>query len=154
MDTSEIIKAFGEKIGMELKPDADGSCAFEVDGHLVMISILHELDAIALVGDLGEPPPERLDALYKAMLEANHLFAGTGGATISRDPATGRFALCRVLPCRMLDADSFYAEAERFVSTLASWSRIVRDFRAAPPSAEGPSDGTDSLVGMSGFLAV
>ena len=40
---------------------------------VVSIHDLRELSAVALVGDLGEPPPERLEALYKAMMEANYL---------------------------------------------------------------------------------
>ncbi len=153
MDSVEIIKAFGEKVGVGFEPGADGSCAFEADGLLVTISDLREIDSLALVGDLGEPPPERLDALYKVLLEANHLFGGTGGATISCDPETGRLALCRVLPCGMLDGDSFYAEAECFVSTLENWAKIIRDFRAAPPvddSAPAPMPGGQD----SGFIAV
>ena len=45
-------------------------------------------DGLAVVGAavIGEPPPERLEGLYKTILSANHLFAGTGGATrASRD---------------------------------------------------------------------
>jgi hypothetical protein len=138
MDSLEIIKAFGEKVGIGFDPGSDGSCAFEVDGLLVTISDLREIDAIALVGDLGEPPPERLDALYKVLLEANHLFGGTCGATISRDPKTGRFALCRVMPCVIADGDFFYAEVERFASTLETWVKIIRDFRDAPPDGAPP----------------
>jgi len=154
METTEIIKAFGERIGVAFNPDDDGTCAFEVDGLLVTISDLRVLDAVALVGDLGEPPPERLDALYKAMLEANHLFGGTGGATISFDPETGRFALCRVLPCRILDIDSFYNEAERFVSTLERWVKIVHDFRAAPPPEDNLDPPPMPIDHASGFIAV
>ena len=153
MDSLEIIKALGERVGIGFDPGSDGSCAFEADGLLVTISDLREIDSIALVGDLGEPPPERLDALYKTLLEANHLFGGTVGATVSCDPETGRLALCRVLPCRMLDGDSFYAEAERFVSTLENWAKIIREFRAAPPvgdSAPAPMPGGHD----SGFIAV
>lgn len=153
MDATEIIKSFGEKVGIGFESDADGSCAFEADGLLVTISDLRELDAIALVGDLGEPPPERLDALYKTMMEANHLFGGTGGATLSLDPATGCFALCRVLQCKALDGDIFYAEAERFVSALESWAKIIDNFRAKP-SAEDSSADAFPPVGAPGFIAV
>ena len=152
MEASEIIKAFCEKIGVGFEPDADGSVTLDVDGATVIISDLREINAVALVGDLGEPPPERLDALYKLMLEANHLFGGTAGATISCNPKTGHFALCRVMPCAVLDGDSFYAEAERFVSTLESWSKIVRDFRDAPPADDSPMMTPDA--GSSGFITV
>lgn len=45
--------------------------------------------------DLGEVPPESREALYKTLLEANDLFAGTLGATLSLNPANGRVRLQR-----------------------------------------------------------
>ena len=152
MEASEIIKAFCEKVGVGFEPDADGSVTLDVDGATVIINDLREINAVALVGDLGEPQPERLDALYKLMLEANHLFGGTAGATISCNPKTGHFALCRVLPCVALDGDFFFAEAERFVSTLESWTKIVREFRDAPPTDDSPMMASDA--GSSGFITV
>ena len=134
MDASELIQSFSKRIGIET--DADGVCAFEADGLAVSIHGLRDLDAVALIGDLGDPPPERLEGLYQAMLEANHLFGGTGGATISRDPATGRFALCRALPSASQTPDGFYAEVERFVSTMETWSKFIADFRRAPSSGD------------------
>ena len=151
MEARDIIKSFCEKAGIGLEPDADGSCSFEADGFLVTINDLHELDAVALVGDLGEPPPERLDALYKTMLEANHLFGGTGGATISLDPKTGHFALCRVLQCKALDDDAFYAEAERFVSSVETWTKLIVNFRDTSP-ADNKVEETSPAV--TGFIAV
>ena len=154
MEASEIIKTFCERTGIGYEPDADGSCAFEADGLPVTISNLRELDAIALVGDLGEPPPERLEALYRMMLEANHLFGGTGGATISLDSEKGRFSLCRTLPCKAIDADSFYDVAERFVSTLEVWTKLIRDFREAPPAEGETSAAISGGIAPGGFIAV
>ena len=152
MEASEVIKTFCERVGIAFEPDDDGTVSLEVDGSVVTINDLREIDAIVIVGDLGEPPPERLEALYKVMLEANYLFGGTCGATISRDPKTGRFALCRVMPCVIADGDFFYAEVERFASTLETWVKIIRDFRDAPPDDDPPMSMPSG--GTSGFLAV
>ena len=143
MEAAELITALGSNLGIELKLDADGACSFGADDMIITINHLEQLDALVLSGDLGEPPPERLEALYKAMLGANHLFAGTGGATLSRDPETGHFAICRALPCVTLDADSFYAQVERFVSTVEAWTKLVANFRAAAP--EVPPNETQGL---------
>ena len=151
MEARDIIRSFCEKVGIGLEPDADGSCSFDADGLLVTINDLHELDAVALIGDLGEPPPERLDDLYKIMLEANHLFGGTGGATISLDQKTGHFALCRVLQCKALDDDAFYAETERFVSSLEVWTKIIGNFRDSSPADNKVEEASPDV---SGFIAV
>ena len=50
---------------------------------------LRELDTIALIGDLGEPPPERLEVLYKTMLQANHLFGRAGRPRFRLPPRQG-----------------------------------------------------------------
>ena len=156
MDTQELISRFGEKIGISLSLE-DGACAFEADGSLITVNDLPEIGAIALSGDLGEPPPERLEALYRTLLEANHLFRETAGATISLDPDAGRFALCKSLPAALLDQDSFFGEVERFVNAVESWSRLIRDFRSAAAEAAA-NDGEDAAsapaLGSGGFLSV
>ena len=154
METSAIIRSFCEKVGIGYEPDADGTCSFDADGLLVTISDLRERNVVALVGDLGEPPPERLEDLYKTMLEANHLFCGTGGATISLDAETGRFALCRILPSVALDVNSFYAEAERFVSTLETWSKIISEYRGTGNGERGTGGGERDDFPLSGFMQV
>lgn len=151
MDASEIIKAFGTKLGIGLEFDADNVCSFEADGLSVTIHNLREIDMIAITGDLGDPPPWDLEELYRAMLEANYLFKDTSGATLSFNPESGRFALCRALPCRALDGDSFFSETERFVSTLEMWARIIRDYRGGTAKDVGE---TFPIPGTEGFLRV
>lgn len=153
MDSHELIGALGAKLGLDLALE-DGACALEADGFRVTIHDLPELEAIALVGDAGEPPPERLEGLYRAMLESNHLFRDTAGATLSVDPATGRVSLCRMVPCRLLDGDGFVAVAEQFVNTLEVWARIVREYRdvAAAATAAGPEEAPpDGAFGAAGI---
>ena len=143
MEATELITVLGSTLGIELKLDAEGVCSFSADETAITINHLEQLDVLVLSGDLGEAPPERLEALYQAMLEANHLFAGTGGATLSRDPESGHFAICRALPCSALDAESCYAQVEQFVSTVEAWTKLVANFRAAV--SEVPSNEVQDL---------
>ena len=136
METIELMKDLGDRLGIALELDADGVCAFEADDLAISIHDLPELGAIALIGDLGEPPPERLEGLYAVLLEANHLFHDTGGATLSRDPETKRLALCRAIQGATLSPDGFYDAVERFVSATQVWAKVIRDYRDAPPSSD------------------
>jgi len=121
----------------------------------VAIVSMIAMTTCALTGDVGEPPPERLEGLYKTLLGANHLFGGTAGATISLDPDNGRIALCRALPLATLDGDKFYAEVERFVNTAETWAKVVSDYRGA--AAEAPDEGAAEerpAFGAGGFMQV
>ena len=136
METQELVKALGEAIGIELSLDADGAASFEADGLVVTINDLPEIGALVLVGDLGDPPPVNLEELYKAMLESQYLFRDTGGATLSRNPENGHFALCRPLAAKALAAESFLESVSRFISTLQTWADVVRNYRGGEISRD------------------
>ena len=129
MDSVEIIKAFGKKLGMELELDNANSCSFQADDIIVSITALPEIDQIAISGDLGTPPAEKLEHLYKIMLEANYAYSSTFGATLSLNAETEHFELFKVLQCRNLDEEAFYKEMETFISVCETWHKVVRNYR-------------------------
>jgi hypothetical protein len=152
MTFEELISGLGSKIGVELTSD-DGSCVINVDDMVVTLMSLPDSDRLAVYGEIGDPPPEGLEQLLSAMLEANHLFAGTAGATISRDHETGRFHLCRQEPLATLDADSLAALVESFVNTLEIWRKAIASYRpTAKSAAEGADEGPQ--LGANGFFRV
>ena len=152
MTFEELISGLGSKIGVELTSD-DGSCVINVDDMVVTLMSLPDSDRLAVYGEIGDPPPEGLEQLLSAMLEANHLFAGTAGATISRDHETGRFHLCRQEPLAILDADSLAALVESFVNTLEIWRKAIASYRpVAKSAAEGADEGPQ--LGANGFFRV
>ena len=140
MESSEIIKQFSEKIGITIEPSDDGVYMFEVDETIVTFHVIPEMDMIILTGDIGEPPPEKLENLYKAMLEAQYLFKATFGATISLNEENNRFTLCKALPCKLLDGDSFFNETEQFINTLEVWVNLVKNYRDVASKAEDISE--------------
>ena len=152
MTFEELISGLGSKIGVELTSD-DGECVINVDDMVVTLMSLPDSDRLAVHGEIGDPPPEGLEQLLSAMLEANHLFAGTAGATISRDHETGRFHLCRHEPLAILDADSLAALVESFVNTLEIWRKAIASYR---PVAKSVSEGSDAgpQFGATGFVQV
>ena len=142
MDSQELLEALSETIGVELAFDEEGMAAFSADGMSVILHNLPEVEGIALEGDLGMPPPEDPMGLYKTVLESQHLFRDTVGATISIDPSTGRFALCRVLRTQLLDKDSFIEAVGQFLSTQEIWSKVVQNYR---------EDAATTVPDMTGF---
>ncbi len=68
----------------------------------------------------------------------------------------GRIVLCRLLPLATLDADRLYAEVERFVNTVATWAKVVADYRgaAAEVPGEGSAEEIPATFGAGGFMQV
>ena len=117
MDATEIIRSFCGKIGIAYEPDKFGSCVFEADGLRVAITDVREIDSIGLVGDLGEPPPERLERLFRMI-------------------------------------DSLYAEIERFVCTLETWTKVIGDYRGVLDSVGQVDDGGRAGLASPGLISV
>ena len=153
MTFEELIAAFGAKIGVALVADNE-SCVVGVDDMTVTFLHLDEADKISIYGEIGETPQDGIEELLSTMLEANHLFAGTAGATLSRDKKTGRFCLCRVEPLALLDADSFARVMESFVNTLAVWRSIVANYRPDESGAAAPAADPPPSTSFGGFLQV
>ena len=135
----DIVAVLEHAFRLELKVVQD-TTVFEVaseDGGTkvqVLVQDANECSLVLLLADLGEPPPEGGERLYRTMLEANNLFSGTTGATLALDAVTGRFRLQKYE-----SPDEFANDAEAklmtFVETALFWSRAIADFR---PPDEGP----------------
>ena len=158
MTFEDLMAAFAEKLGIEGLVREDGVCAVEIDGMVVSIVHIDQADAIVLHGTVGDAPPEAEGRFAELLLRANHLFDGTEGATFSQDAVTKRYALQRLLPLAILDADSLATELERFANALERWKKLLEDYRpavgdgeAAAPRASG--GGPAPLFG-NGFMNV
>ena len=90
-----------------------------------------------LSADLGELPPFGGETLFRTMLEANNLFAGTAGATLALDAAAGRFRLQKYESPDEF-ANDVEGELESFIETALVWSRAIADYRPADGEAGTP----------------
>lgn len=160
MELSELLSALGQHIGLDLTLDEAGSCALSIDEMNVMIQDVSEAYAVGFWGKIGAPPPQWQKQLYEMMLDANHLFRATAGATISRDPESGDFYLCRLLDVRCLDVENFISALEKFVNTLEAWQKVLADYRPVAEALEtssaesgGASEPPQSMMGA-GFIQI
>lgn len=153
MEFNELIKGLGEKLGLELPPQ-DDMCVLGIDDMQVTLQALNEVDLLSTYGEIGEPPPQGLEQLLTAMLNANHLFQGTAGATISRDPESGKFYLCHCETLSMMTVERLMESLEKFVNVLETWRKLVEDYRPSETTAEGSSDMEPPPFGGNGFMAV
>ena len=137
MTFRELIDSLAEKVGLKdgIELDEENRCLVEFDGMGVVIQGDDDLRMLSLLSPLGEPPPERLEVLYRALLEANHLFGGTFGATLSIDPSRGWVYLCKNLSYAALDGEGLAGELENFMNTVERWCAYVKNFRASADAA-------------------
>jgi len=130
---TDLIEAFAAEVGL----DAQALLASQevvIDG--LAIGLAYEggdqfADFIYFV-DLGAPPEHRKHEAYEMMLQANYLWAGTGGATLGVQPDTGHVILAGRLELEGMTAQSLAALLDVFVDTATFWKSYLADGVAAP----------------------
>ena len=151
MEFSDLIRRFAERFGIDVPEIVDDAAAFDADGmpFLVMrVADEGESEYLVIAADLGEPPPERMEKLYEALLDAGHAFAGAGGGVFARNPADGHIWLQLREAYASIDVESAIAKVKALGEAAVNWRDIIREYRegASIPGAQMsgglPYDGT------------
>ena len=131
MDYNELIESFASSLGLEGVETDGGAAAFEIDG--MKVDIFHDEAAgtVMVYGEIGQPPSDDDRSFGPAMLKANHLFGGTGGATLCQDPETGEYAIFQAFPLSGLDAESLAGHVARIVDKTEHRRNILNAFQVA-----------------------
>ena len=139
---NELIKGLAEKMGVgsEIEIDDEQRCLLEFDDMGVVIQGVDAAEAVVLLSPIGMPPPENPAQLYRALLEANYLFQGTSGATLSVEPERGGVNLCRQLDARMLDVEGLMQALDAFLNTLAAWKTFIDGYRPDKTPDSAPAE--------------
>lgn len=154
MAFKDVVAVIEQELGTELAVVQD-TTVFEVAGGnggprvRILVQDEAERNLVLLSADLGEPPPEGRERLFRTMLEANNLFSGTAGATLALDAATGSCRLQRFLPPDAL-ANDVQGQFVPFVETALAWGRAIADFRPAA-AGEGEAAGEEEAAPSGGF---
>ncbi len=155
MELFDLMAGLAEKLGIEsFQPSDDGSYNFGVDDMNITIMSIQELNQILIYSELGDEPPDDPGKLAIAMLQANHIFQGTGGATLAQDPQTRKYTLCRYDNTRFLDVDALYSIIEKFVNTVEIWQQMIADYRPDFGNGESASDDAPIPLGNANFMSV
>ena len=158
MEFNELSQAFAASLGLDGVEIEGGAAAFEIDGMKVNIFNDAEADTVMVYGEIGQPPSEDDRSFGPAMLKANHLFGGTGGATLCQDPETGAYAIFQAFPLDGMDAESLAAQVARIVDKTEHWRGILNAFQVAERE-KGANAAEEVLLdaihgGRGGFIQV
>ncbi len=157
MTFRDFVAALSKELGTSIETEGDSCAVSAGDSDGLSVTVLlqgyDERGTVLATADLGAPPPERLEKLYRALLEANDLFRDTGGATLSLDPDTGHVRLQRF---GALDALSEAGPAKAllaFLDIATAWAKIIGDYRDAPDDKAAGAADSIPPVPASGIFA-
>ncbi len=127
----ELIAVLGRELGIEfqIREDAvsfDAVVDVEAGASIgVDLTYLPEGQRILASADLGELPRE--DGFCRTLMEANHLFAFTGGATLSVEPESRHVRIEICCPLVLLRKDGGVMFLERFLNIAESWRKHLTE---------------------------
>ena len=155
MELKELMSAFAERLGIEGIEVKDGICSMTIDD--IPMEFTESPDGLAVVGVavIGEPPPEKREAFYEMLLQANTQLYGTQGIALGKSPDTGEIILIGGLPFKGLELQEFCKDLDEFVSKAEEWRETVENFRpAAEEAAIMEKDASFFGQTNSGFISV
>ena len=166
MDFSNFIQQFADRFGIEMPEIVDEAAAFDADGmpfFLMRVANEGESEYLVVAADLGEPPPERLEKLYQALLDAGHNFAGAGGGVLARNPGDGHIWLQSREPFALMDVETAISKVKTLGDAAIKWRDIIKEYREGSSIPESATAGEASAEplgdasgdkGLPGFMMV
>ena len=128
MEFDELVERIGGAIGIELKAE-DGVCGVKVDGVPMVVRHIAEHGIALLDADLGDPPPQSEASLYRVLLESNHAFRGTAGATLSLNPRNGHVCLQHYFRLELFDESLVTERFAGFANAVSEWRGFLSAYR-------------------------
>jgi hypothetical protein len=125
---TELLRDFAVAEGL----DPDALCATE-ELEVAGLPLALAFDGDENFGDvvyvcgLGPVPAERARQVHQWLLEANHLWAGTAGATLSLQPGTGAVVISGRIDLDGLTAHALGVVLEDFVDVALYWRRVIHE---------------------------
>ena len=158
MEFSALIRQFAEKYGIQVPEIVDDAAAFDADGmpfFLMRVANEGESEYLVIAADLGEPPPERPEKLYHALLDAGHNFAGAGGGAFARNPADGHIWLQTREACAAIDIEAAISKVKALGDAALNWRDIIKEYReGASIPGSATADDASGDEGVPGFMMV
>jgi len=155
MELENLMSAFAEKLGIEGIEVKEGICSMTIDDIPMDFTESPGGEAVVGAAVIGEPPPEKREAFYEMLLQANTQLYGTQGIALGISPDTGEIILIGGLPFKGLELQEFCKDLDEFVSKAEEWRETVENFRpAAEEAAIMEKDASFFGQTNSGFISV
>ncbi|MDE0155248.1 MAG: type III secretion system chaperone [Gammaproteobacteria bacterium] len=135
-----LLSDLGAEIGIpELCADEANVCNLLFDEVAVSLELSEDGEALYISSLVGQVRQDGGAAQLAALLDANFLFSGTGGATFGVDKASGSIVLARSERLSGLGKPLFLSVLEEFVDLAEAWQkRLAQPFEMDEGQAEAP----------------
>lgn len=138
---NDLLKDLGKSVGLpDLKPSNDGLCSLRFDDRVTIdLEANEETGALIFSSIVGTLMPYQTEKFYPELLEANLLWAGTGGATLGVDPATLSVFMCYQEKMEGMEFLRFQELLKGFSDTALFWNNRLAGNEAdgkTPPGSE------------------
>lgn len=130
-----LMKALTKTLGVEVEPDVDATCGLRIDDRIdLTLRYEQRFSSLLAYATVGTLPEHGVEVTMLRLLEANHVWDGSRGATWS---VTGRnVVLSRLFSLSDLDADVLVVELADLVELALDEQRLlVEDARNASSDA-------------------
>lgn len=133
-----VLSDYARLLGMrDLALDEDGQCQLQFGDEVHVAFGLADNDGrLVLAAPLGEVPGVMKEEIQAEMLDANYLWQGTGGPTLSIERESGTAAACVAMPTAGLTADQLEADIDRLVAVAEDWMGRLRNAKASHAVAQ------------------
>ena len=144
----ELAETFGLD---DLVLSGAGEVALEIDDVEIGITWMEDLQAVHLLGIVGEMPDVTGPELGKVILSANHMAVMTGGAAIGYDFDSNVLTLNWCLPTENITGPVLAQALQVMANVTAGWRGnlpVLRDMDAAADPAPPPAQGEGEWLRM------
>ena len=135
MELNELMSAFAETLGIDGIEVKDGVCSMTIDDIPLEFTESPGGEAVVGAAVIGEPPPDKREAFYEMLLQANTQLYGTQGIALGISPDTGEVILIGGLPFKGLELKEFCKGLDEFINKAEEWRETVENFRPAAEEA-------------------
>ncbi len=119
-----LMRALGESFGVDLQADNAGACAMRVDDRVdVTLRFESSPPALLAYAPIGELPHAGVEGVLRGILEANHVWDGTRGATWSL--SGNEVVLSRLFPLEGLEVEPLAADLAVFVDIALAEQQLL-----------------------------
>jgi hypothetical protein len=131
-----LLRSLGASLGVPLHLDSAGACGMRIDDRLE-VTLRYEPSPPALLAysPVGDLPAGAIDGLLRTLLEANHVWDGSRGATWSLSGES--VVLSRLFPLPELESEILATELAVFVEVALAGQQALQPSSPASMSETG-----------------